>query len=695
MSRKHRRKFVTLLLALSLFGTLLSASPSASAADRPAASKLASGHLLIGTYLIQKEALTNPVLDAAKASIDQSDQGMYYKSELADGAWFNIQNGYDLSAILNPSGTTVANADIDKMKINIWVRLKDGKVSIEWLDTAAALDKAITDAKDQQKKAEEANKQAVAAGDDTLAIQLAIKAATLRAQVAFLEALKAGNSEQAGNELEKLADPQKLLESAVKGAQADLQKQLEAELKRVEDALASASDPAEKAKLLEQKKQAEKNLNDFKAGILSAEVDKAITASKQLALELDRAVNNSQAQLAKELLVKLDAADQQLLLVQRGLLAQQVSALEKRLKEANGLDERKEIQAEITATKQSLLLKEKAAWQAEFEIVEGTFQKAEKLGQKDIAAQLLAKLNTIALRIDEIQAERKVIRMADLQTLITALKDQIKQAKEQGAAESADNLLVSLVEAETALIFEEQGVADSIEQLVAGKQKLTAKLPQASDAEAVLINQEIAVLDAKLLKAQKTERFLLKEQFEKKQMEVKAETGGKSSPALDSAQSAVIEEIKAIERQKYTANDLSALADLQKQIKVEQPKATVLPVENVISKTVDIKFMMPPLILGDRTLMHIRPISESFGSTVTWNQDEQSVWISKEGTTVYCKIGEMTALVNGKAVKLDAPPRLIAGRTVVPLRFVVEALGLNVVWHDKTQAIEIKGTVNL
>ncbi|ARU62635.1 hypothetical protein CBW65_17900 [Tumebacillus avium] len=693
MIKKHRRKFVTLLLAFSLFGAFLPTSPEATAAERPAASKVSSGHLLIGTYLIQKEALTKPVLDAAKASMDQSDQGMYYKSELADGAWFNIQNGYDLSAILSPSGTTVTNADIDKMTISVWVHLVDGKPTVEWTQTPADLDQAIAGAKAQQVQAEADNKAAVEAGDDTLAITLSLKAATLKAQVAFLEALKAGKGDQAAAELEKLADPEKLLADSVKGAQADLQKKLEADLKKAEDALNAATDPAEKAKLLEQKKQAEDNLNDFKANALSSQVDTANAASLQLAQDLSRAVNNSQTKQALDLLTQLEAADQQVLILHKGLLTQQVAALEKKIKETTNFDEIQELQAEIATTKQSAYAKEKTAWEAEVKVLEAAFQTAEKLGQNDMAAQLLAKLNTIAVRLDEIQAEAKATRISSRKAEIADLKKQIQEAKAAGATDTADQLLMPLVQAEGVQAADEQGVIDIILDIEEAIVKVNAKLKTASAEEAVLLKQELAVLNTNLLKAQKTELFLIKEQAEKKQAEVKAETG-KTSPTLTQMHQLYIKEIKAIEKQKYTAIDLTALAALQKQIKKEQPKATVLPVENVIAKSVDIKFMMPPVILDGRTLIHIRPISESFGSTVIWNNDEQSVWISQEGATVYCKIGDKTALVNGKPVTLDVPPRLIAGRTVVPLRFVVEALGLNVTWDDPSQTIEIKGTVN-
>lgn len=697
MTKKRSRKFVALLLALSLCSSGLFAAPKATAAERPTASKVASGHLLIGTYLIQKEALTKPVLDAAKSSSDQSDQGMFYKSEFAAGTWFNIKNGFDLSAILNPSGSPVTNAEIDKLKVTIWVRIEAGKQKIEWLETPAELDRQIAELKELQSKAEEDNKKAVEAKDDTLALQLSIKAASLKAQVDFLQALKAGDSDGAAEELDKLANPEKLLESAVKGAQADLQKKLEADLAQVEADLQAAKNSGDLAavkKLLAQRQKAEDDLLAFKKAVLATELEKAIAGSMQLAQDLNEAINTSQSKRAKELLEKLDEVDKTTKLFQHALLTLQVTALEKRLREASSAEEIETLKGKIAEVKEASLAEEKKRLQAESKLIEVGFQSAEKLAQKELAALLLAKLNTMAARVQEIQTARKEGRVTALHAQVARIKAEIAAAKAKGAAELADQLLIPLVQAEAELAAEEQALVDLIFQIEEAKLKLIDKLKRATSEEAALLNQELTVLEGKLLGAQKEKLFVEKERAEQKQKEVQLETGGVKSASLQELHKEAIQRIQQIEKQKYTPEELELLQSLQKQIQSEQPKATVLPVDHLIAKRVDIKFMMPPLILEDRTLIHIRPISESFGSAAKWNQEEQSVTITKEGTTVYCKIGAKTALVDGREVKLDTPPRLIAGRTVVPLRFVMEALGLDVAWDGPTQTVEIKGGIS-
>lgn len=52
-------------------------------------------------------------------------------------------------------------------------------------------------------------------------------------------------------------------------------------------------------------------------------------------------------------------------------------------------------------------------------------------------------------------------------------------------------------------------------------------------------------------------------------------------------------------------------------------------------------------------------------------------------------IGKIEAKVNKSVNKLDAPAKIVNGRTLVPLRFVSEALGAEVTWDGKTKTIYI------
>ena len=49
----------------------------------------------------------------------------------------------------------------------------------------------------------------------------------------------------------------------------------------------------------------------------------------------------------------------------------------------------------------------------------------------------------------------------------------------------------------------------------------------------------------------------------------------------------------------------------------------------------------------------------------------------------------ISLVVSGKEIKTDIPPRLIDGRVMVPIRFVTEALGVEVKWDEKKNAVLI------
>lgn len=68
-----------------------------------------SSTLLIGTHLIHLSALTDQVYEIAQKSADESGQNrLFYKSELAEGAWFDITTASSLSDITT-AGTPVAS----------------------------------------------------------------------------------------------------------------------------------------------------------------------------------------------------------------------------------------------------------------------------------------------------------------------------------------------------------------------------------------------------------------------------------------------------------------------------------------------------------------------------------------------------------------------------------------------------------
>ncbi|WP_246054190.1 copper amine oxidase N-terminal domain-containing protein [Paenibacillus anaericanus] len=95
------------------------------------------------------------------------------------------------------------------------------------------------------------------------------------------------------------------------------------------------------------------------------------------------------------------------------------------------------------------------------------------------------------------------------------------------------------------------------------------------------------------------------------------------------------------------------------------------------------------VMIQGRTMLPLRAIFEALDAKIQWNQKTQTVTAIKNDTTIVLKIGSKVATINNKAVSLDVPGKNLKGRTMVPVRFVGEALGQEVGWNSKTQTVTI------
>lgn len=84
----------------------------------------------------------------------------------------------------------------------------------------------------------------------------------------------------------------------------------------------------------------------------------------------------------------------------------------------------------------------------------------------------------------------------------------------------------------------------------------------------------------------------------------------------------------------------------------------------------------PVFIQNGRTMVPLRFISENMGiSDVEWNEKERSVTVKEGGRAVKMRIGEKSYTVDGNERVMDTAPVLRNGRTFVPLRALAESLG--------------------
>lgn len=103
-----------------------------------------------------------------------------------------------------------------------------------------------------------------------------------------------------------------------------------------------------------------------------------------------------------------------------------------------------------------------------------------------------------------------------------------------------------------------------------------------------------------------------------------------------------------------------------------------------------LKFEQPPVIIEGRTLVPMRGIFEELGASVFWDETSREVTGALNGKIIKLKIGSKTGYVNGVAVTLDVPAQIVNSRTLVPIRFVSESLGIGVSWSDANRTVTIE-----
>ncbi|HWI63892.1 MAG TPA: stalk domain-containing protein [Symbiobacteriaceae bacterium] len=103
----------------------------------------------------------------------------------------------------------------------------------------------------------------------------------------------------------------------------------------------------------------------------------------------------------------------------------------------------------------------------------------------------------------------------------------------------------------------------------------------------------------------------------------------------------------------------------------------------------DMALTVAPIIENQRTLFPMRALLEALGASVNWDPATRTVISTLNATTIKAQIGNNEAQVNGKAVTLDVPPRIVEERTLVPLRFFVENFGMSVGWNGDTRTVLI------
>jgi hypothetical protein len=110
---------------------------------------------------------------------------------------------------------------------------------------------------------------------------------------------------------------------------------------------------------------------------------------------------------------------------------------------------------------------------------------------------------------------------------------------------------------------------------------------------------------------------------------------------------------------------------------------------NVDSVRIDFPDAKPYINEDSRTMVPIRFISENLGFDVDWNERTRTVTITKEDESIRLVIGERMIEKRSERMEIDTAPVIRENRTMVPVRFISEAMGMQVTFNERTSMVMI------
>lgn len=104
-----------------------------------------------------------------------------------------------------------------------------------------------------------------------------------------------------------------------------------------------------------------------------------------------------------------------------------------------------------------------------------------------------------------------------------------------------------------------------------------------------------------------------------------------------------------------------------------------------VSQEVDPGRSTSPMTISGRTMVPIRAVVEAMGGTVGWDGATQKITLTARGNVVEMWMGKTDIKINGVSKKMDVAPVSKNSRTFVPVRFSAENLNCKVDWINSTK----------
>jgi hypothetical protein len=131
----------------------------------------------------------------------------------------------------------------------------------------------------------------------------------------------------------------------------------------------------------------------------------------------------------------------------------------------------------------------------------------------------------------------------------------------------------------------------------------------------------------------------------------------------------------------------------KKTVSVKYSKSIIMKLQvgnkNALINNETFSLEAAPTITSGRTMVPLRFVGEAFGAEFTYDSVFKIIDINFGSDKIKMQIGKNIAFVNGIEIALDVAPYIVNGRTLVPIRFISETFGAEVVWDGTTKTVTI------
>lgn len=122
-------------------------------------------------------------------------------------------------------------------------------------------------------------------------------------------------------------------------------------------------------------------------------------------------------------------------------------------------------------------------------------------------------------------------------------------------------------------------------------------------------------------------------------------------------------------------------------LQIDNPKIKI----NGVEQEIDPGRGTVPILYNGRTVLPIRAIVEALNGKIEWNETDRKITITVRNTTLELWLDKNKMNLNGVEKQIDVAPISINGRTMVPLRFIIDNIpGCLLEWNNETRSATIK-----